>query len=119
MGPDDLLGILAILALIGGLVLWIYSAIHSSKHYGASGRRSFVISLVIFLAVIGILYVVIVVPTLGCNGFLCGLGEILLFIGLTGLIFVIWPILFLAYVRAVLKKTAVDVKNEDIIDSEI
>lgn len=116
---DEILGILALLALVAGLVLWIYSGIHAFRDFGKRGGRTFIYSLLLFLVSIGVLWGTIVVPVLDCRGFLCGLGEILLFMGLSGVVFVIWPIVYLAYLRAAVKRAPKSTSSTEIIDNDL
>jgi hypothetical protein len=87
----ELFGIL----IIGGiLIAWIIAGVNFFK--GGAALRFFghIISCV-FLVLI--YWGIIVYPVLHCMGFLCGFGEFVLFIMLSGATVLIWGIILLIY----------------------
>ena len=106
-------GVFALLLLVGSVVAWIVSGVNASKKGGPAGLKFFFINLGACFALIGLLYVFIVVPALDCSGFLCGLGAFLVFLLIGGLAFLIWPLILLAVIPAKFKGFDKNSRKED------
>ncbi|MCP4442428.1 MAG: hypothetical protein GY810_26270 [Aureispira sp.] len=71
------------------IVLWIVAALKMSKK--KDGGISFLKHFVTMLVLLGVLYLVIIVPILNCRGMLCGLENVLAFLGISTLMNFVWP----------------------------
>ncbi|MBI3135264.1 MAG: hypothetical protein HYZ14_11375 [Bacteroidetes bacterium] len=87
-------GVLFALFLIAVIVLWTLSFVQLSK-FESRGIKHFFLMFLLMLGIAGILFLVLIVPVLDCHGFLCGLGEFLVFLGACGLLLLIFPIILL------------------------
>ena len=67
-----------------------------------------------------VLWIIIVVPSLDCAGFLCGLGEMLVFFGIGAIVFFVWPLLVLQRVKTKFSGGQ-QIKSEDdnLLDGEL
>ncbi|MCB9223326.1 MAG: hypothetical protein H6582_04030 [Crocinitomicaceae bacterium] len=69
------------------------------------------------IAVIFVLWLIIVMPSLDCHGFLCGLGEVVIWLLCSTLIALIWPLILLVVLkRKYLKEEKVVVTNDELLD---
>lgn len=67
-------------------------------------------SITIFLLWLGLVY-----PVLDCAGFLCGLGELILWIVSSGIILLVWPLVLLVLYRNKGEKP-VKRSNDELLD---
>lgn len=93
-------GILIILALVGSVVAWVIGGVNAFKRGANAGMKFYFINLGLCILLIGLLFALIVVPSMGCHGFLCGLGAILLFFLIAGLVFLIWPLILIPVINS-------------------
>lgn len=106
-------GIIVFLIAIAGISLWIFAFVRLNEKRGSNGIRIALISLGSMIVLDGLLFLLIVVPTFDCTGFLCGLGELLIFFGLVAILLIVVPIVLL-FVPGTLPP-----KNEGVIDNEL
>lgn len=111
MGPFILL-----LGAAGLLALWIVAAVKLFK-FGSPGARYFFTALLIMLIVGALAFVLIVVPSLDCTGFLCGLEEIFIFLVTCVLLLLVFPLFMLTKGVSSLRKHQT-IKNDELLDSE-
>ncbi len=111
-------GILWVLALLGAVAAWIVSGVMASQRGGTKGRKFYFIQLAFCIAAIALLFMIIVVPVMNCSGFLCGLGEILAFIGLGTLVLLVWPLILIPIIKNKYrgKAPASSTMNDELID---
>ena len=86
--------IVVVLFLIGALALWIAAGVHFYR--GSELTKSFS-HLGGCVGILFTLWFLMVAPTFGCAGFLCGLDGFLLFILLSYLIFLGWGMTLFFY----------------------
>lgn len=110
MGPA-----IVVLGLIGLLILWIATAVKLFK-FGPRGVRYFFVALLIMCIIGALAFVFVVVPSFDCTGFLCGLEEIFIFLGICLVLLVVFPLILLTKVAASLRKEKKI--NNDLLDSE-
>ena len=110
-------GIVFFLLAAGAVVFWILAGIRAYKYAESKGVGYFFMHLFSAIAVVFVLWLLIVYPVLDCSGFLCGLGEIIMWILTSTLIMLVWPLILLIVIK---RKYANEVKmiksNEDILD---
>lgn len=111
-------GVLVLLGLVGAVVAWVISAVIAYQKGAANGLKFFFINLGLCIALIGLLFLIIVVPSLNCSGFLCGLGEILIFLLISGLVFLVWPLILIPVVKNRFQNNrSTSFKDADLIDN--
>jgi len=93
------------LVLVVILALWIFAFIRMQKYGGTKGVQKFFLYLGLVVLIGGVLFLIIVVPVLGCSGWFCGLGELLIFMLGCLILLVVMPIILLAVVVSKLKKS--------------
>ncbi|MBK7129132.1 MAG: hypothetical protein IPM74_12015 [Crocinitomicaceae bacterium] len=99
------MGLIIFVLVVSGLAMWIVALVQLIQLGGSKGTGIFFIYLGGLILTCGLLWLVIVLPSLNCHGFLCGIGEILIFLGLSILLFFITPILMLTIHVRRLKKS--------------
>jgi len=111
-------GILWILAALGAIAGWIVSGIMASQRGGLEGRKFYFLQLGLSILAVVILFLVIVVPSFNCSGFLCGLYEIFIFMGLGTLVLLVWPLILIAVIKNKFKGNSPtsSALKEDLID---
>ncbi len=83
------------LLIAGGLLIsWIIAGVNFAR--GGVSLKFFG-HVALCIVVIVVYWIFIVLPVLGCRGFLCGLDEILLFTLLSGATILMWGIILLVY----------------------
>ena len=117
----DLGGIVILLIAIGAVVSWIFAGIKGYKNAADKGVVIFILNLLIAIGVIFVLWLIIVYPILDCKGFLCGLGEYILWFLSSLLMMLIWPLILIVYFNR--RNTTVPTKktrqNEELLDNEM
>lgn len=83
--------IISFIILAGTLVLWVLGAVRYFSG-GSKGVQLFFFHLILCAATIFTLWAVILYPVLDCREFLCGLGELLLFLLLSAVVALGWGI---------------------------
>ena len=82
-----------ILVPLLALVLWIIAAIKMSQQ--PSGGIKFLKHFAAMLIILFLLYLMIIVPILNCRGLLCGIENVLGFLGIGSLMNFIWSIMLI------------------------
>ncbi len=83
------------LLIVGGLLIsWIIAGVNFAR---GGILLKFFGQVALCVVLIFIYWIFIVLPVLGCRGFLCGLDEILLFVLLSGVTILLWGIILLVY----------------------
>lgn len=102
------------------LTLWIVAFVRMHKYGGSKGIQQFFLFLGLTILIGGLLFLIIMVPVLDCSGFLCGLGELLIFFLGCAIVLIVMPIIMMTAVVMRLKKSNPDLLNQfhqkDIID---
>ena len=111
MGP-----FIVLLIAAGILALWVVAAVKLFR-FGAPGVRYFFLALLIMLIIDALAFVFIVVPSLDCTGFLCGLEEIFIFMAICALLLLIFPLILLTKGLSSLRKNQ-KIINDELLDSE-
>ena len=93
------MGILFVFLLIGALAAWLMAGIKANELGGSSGLKFYFTHILWCLLSIGFLFLTIVVPTLDCSGFLCGLAEILIFFTLGSIVLLVWPLVLIPRIK--------------------
>lgn len=109
-------GTMFILIIVAIVILWILSGVQLHKYGKKQGVVFMFKHLGICTALGVVLFFVIVYPTINCTGWLCGLGEILIFLGINLLTFLIWPIILLIVASRKYRSTYRAKENETIDD---
>lgn len=109
-------GVIAILFILGTVALWIIAGIQMNKYGKAKGVKQFFLMFGIFLFITAILFLTIYAPQINCSGFLCGIGEFLIFLLASYIVMLIIPILMLTVMLSKLKKGVVGKSDDDLID---
>ncbi|UKN02758.1 hypothetical protein K6119_04415 [Paracrocinitomix mangrovi] len=93
----------------------------SNKHGAGKGVTLFFYNLIGAVAVLFLLWLVIVYPSLDCHAFLCGLDEIITWMLLSLLILIIWPLILISTVKRKwpIQEEAKRKNTDDILDEEI
>jgi hypothetical protein len=92
-------GALILLALMGAAGAWIFSAVIAHQRGAKRGLKFYFINLAGCIVLIGLLFLFIVVPSLHCNGLLCGIGELIIFLLASGIAFLIWPLILIPVIK--------------------
>ncbi len=110
------LGCLIVIAV----ALWIVAGIRLVNWSRGKAKLSFWVNLLCVFAAITLLWMVIVMPTRGCVGFLCGLDEFILFILLSIATSIAWPIVLIFYANKKYpnKGRVTRAEEEAILDKE-
>jgi hypothetical protein len=113
-----MLGILWILAALGAIAAWIVSGIMASQRGGLAGRKFYFLHLGLSILSVVILFLVVVVPSFNCSGFLCGLYEIFVFIGLGTIVLLVWPLILIPIIKSKFKGNSPtsSALKDDLID---
>lgn len=106
-------GVLALFSCVLVIVLWVTAFNRLNRTFGTKGIRSFVWMFILMLFLCGILFLVIVVPTIGCTGWFCGLGAMIVFLAACSLLLLIFPILLLTVTYTLLAKRYPKKKPDD------
>lgn len=108
------------LLIAGAVVSWIFAGIRGHSFGGSKGVTLFIINLISAIAAVSLLWVVIVYPSLGCHGFLCGLQEMISWILLSAIMMIIWPLILMATFK---KKWPNQVRSsrqsDELLDDEL
>src|SRR5688572_22686667 len=91
------------LVLVIIIILWVMAFKKASSGGGSEGRNQFWFFLISSVAVVSLSFVVFVYPELDCKGFLCQLGPILIWIGLSALLLIVLPVILIVRWTRVLK----------------
>ena len=114
-------GAIILIIWIGSIVAWVFAGIKAYKFGQKRGITRFILHLFGSFAAIFVLWMIILYPVLGCRGFLCGIGEFIIWILVSTVVFAIWPVILIFYFNRKYKNQSV-VKfrdAEDILDSEV
>jgi len=87
---SDYAVLIFILALLGSL--WLIAFINQDKRKGKEGRLFFLKHFGLFVGVNVVVFLIVVVPSLDCKGWFCGIVEVLIFLAFAGLSSLIWSI---------------------------
>ena len=102
------------------LALWIIAFVRMHKFGSSKGVQQFFLFLGLAILIGGLLFLIIMVPVLDCSGFLCGLGELLIFFLGCAIVLIVMPIIMMTAVVARFKKANPELLNQfhqkDIID---
>ena len=73
------------------------------------------------IAVVFVLWLLIVYPTLDCSGFLCGLGEVVMWILISVVLMLVWPLILLVILKRKFKDEVVSLKkdSDELLDNDI
>ncbi len=108
-----MVGGIIILALVGALFAWIISGIRAHKMAKEKGVI-YILKHFLFAALsIVFLWIVIVVPTLDCSGFLCGLGAFILFFVIGTIVILLWPLILLGTLKSKYSDISVNISDDD------
>lgn len=110
------MGFIPIFFILGAIALWIVAGIQMNKYGRAKGRKQFFLMLGLFVFIAAILFLIIYAPQIDCSGFLCGLEEFMIFLLVTYIVFLIFPIIMLTAMLHKLKKGYISETNDELID---
>lgn len=109
--------LLGLLLILGVFTLWIVAFVRMQKYGASTGVGRFFLCLGLTILAVGLMFLVIMVPVMDCSGWLCGLGELLIFMGLSLIVLVVMPIVMMTAMVAVLKrKTKREGTSAELID---
>lgn len=106
-------GGLIILALLGALFAWISSGIRANKLAGQRGVKYVLMHFLFAILSIVFLWVIIVVPSLDCTGFLCGLGAFIMFFIIGTIVILVWPLLLIVTLKSKFANSELTKTKED------
>lgn len=105
------------LLVIGIAVSWIFAAIRAYQSGRSKGVTMYLLHLVGAVATVFGLWLIIVYPHLHCHGFLCGLEYVILWLILSMIVLLVWPLVVLAIFKKKWPEIGkVEKKNEEILD---
>ena len=109
-------GIVVLLIAAGIVFSWIYAGIMAHKRAGSKGVTNFFVHLILAATTVFVMWMIIVYPVLYCSGFLCGLGEVILWIILSGITLLLWPLILLPIFKRKYGEIEQQKSNEELID---
>jgi hypothetical protein len=108
------------LLVAGAIVSWILAGIRAHKLGSSAGVGYFLMHLLSSIAVVFVLWLLIVYPVLDCRGFLCGLGETIMWVLSSVLILLIWPLILLIVLKRKYANEPQPLKtNDELLDDDI
>lgn len=106
-------GFIGLLVLTSALICWILGGI---KYVQGGGGFQFLAHVGLCIGLVLVYWVLIVLPVLDCNGFLCGLDEMLLFALLGYFTVLLWGILVLVLGKRKHDNSLRSSKKNQVID---
>lgn len=113
--------LVVLLVCVGAVVLWIIAGVKSYRLAHNSSLVRYFVNLFASFAGIFILWLIIVYPTLDCEGMLCGLAEAVIWFFSSLLLFLVWPIVLILYFnkKYANKRKKRSSRKDDILDTDI
>ena len=107
------------LLFLGIIAAWIWAGIKAHRLRKSEGVLKYFVQLILSFVCVFVLWLIIVYPTQGCSGLLCGLGEVVIWLLSSGVLLLLWPLFFTLYISRNWPAGEVKVrKNEELLDNE-
>jgi hypothetical protein len=107
------------LVIAGILALWIVAFIRMQQYGGSKGVSRFFLCLFLVVVAVALLFLLVLVPVIGCDEIFCGLGEALVFIALAAIMLIAVPIIMMtAMVTRLKRQTNYKEPGKQLTDAE-
>lgn len=113
--------ILFVALVVGAIISWVIAGARAYEKGGSKLLTTYFFNLGGAIAAVFLLWFFIVYPVLNCSGFLCGLGEIIMWILSSCVLMLVWPlVLIVRYKRGMpeASKSVIKRQSEELIDTD-